>query len=112
LGHCRPDAVVWIVLENHLDSPAEKHPGVRDGYTWASRYDWRVSPSLGVIYVFESVCDAVSSSLPFSYALEVEQKVKSFEGSVRVSRVMSAEASSERRASQAPAPIESTTAAP
>ena len=100
------------MLEVHLGSPAEKQPGGRDGYTCTSRDAWGVSPSFGLICVSESVCDADSSSLPFSYAFEVEQRVRNIEEPVRVSRVMPADASGERGASQARPPIESIIAGP
>jgi pimeloyl-ACP methyl ester carboxylesterase len=45
----------------------------------------------GGICVSESVYDAVSNSLPFSYAFMGEQKVKNIEKPVRVYRVMPAE---------------------
>ncbi len=63
-----------------------------DGVNIAARLEGLAEP--GGICVSESVYDAVSNSLPFSYAFMGEQKVKNIEKPVRVFRVMPAEESS------------------
>jgi len=60
-----------------------------DGVNIAARLESLAEP--GGICVSESVYDAVSNSLPFSYAFMGEQKVKNIEKPVRVYRVMPAE---------------------
>lgn len=60
-----------------------------DGVNIAARLEGLAEP--GGICVSESVYDAVSNSLPFSYAFMGEQKVKNIEKPVRVYRVMPAE---------------------
>ena len=70
-----------------------------DGVNIAARLESLAEP--GGICVSESVYDAVSNSLPFSYAFMGEQKVKNIEKPVRVYRVVPAEDSSGRATSEA-----------
>jgi pimeloyl-ACP methyl ester carboxylesterase len=60
-----------------------------DGVNIAARLESLAEP--GGICVSESVYDAVSSSLPFSYGFMGEQKVKNIEKPVRVYRVVPAD---------------------
>jgi class 3 adenylate cyclase/pimeloyl-ACP methyl ester carboxylesterase len=69
-----------------------------DGVNIAARLESLADP--GGICVSESVYDAVSSSLPFSYAFMGEQKVKNIEKPVRVYRVVPGETSDGSAASQ------------
>lgn len=69
-----------------------------DGVNIAARLESLAEP--GGICVSESVYDAVSSSLPFSYDFMGEQKVKNIEKPVRVYRVVPAEDSNGSAPSQ------------
>ncbi len=69
-----------------------------DGVNIAARLEGLAEA--GGICVSESVYDAVSNSLPFSYAFMGEQQVKNIEKPVRVYRVMPAEDPNGRATSQ------------
>ena len=69
-----------------------------DGVNIAARLESLAEP--GGICVSESVYDAISSSLPFSYAFMGEQQVKNIEKPVRVYRVMANEDPNGNAASQ------------
>jgi len=69
-----------------------------DGVNIAARLESLADP--GGICVSESVYDAVSNSLPFSYEFMGEQKVKNIEKPVRVYRAMPARESDAGAASQ------------